>query len=297
MEGAQLEVDSMSEVRGCPLCGGPPAPWADKRGHTIYECADCGHRFARPLADVDGHVTAVYGDHYFHGGADGYRDYLAEGELLRAHGRRYGELLSRHAAPGSVIDVGAAAGFLLQGLGDAGWRGVGVEPNAAMARHAREELGLDVRALPIERFEATDPVDAAVLVQVLPHVIDPVSVLERVVGWVRPGGLVLIETWNRSSLLARGFGIGWHEYNPPSVLHWFNPQSVRAVVGRLGAAEIATGTPAKYIAVGNAQSALQHAADGSRLWSVAAKALGALPPRWKLRYPAEDLAWQLFRVR
>ena len=83
------------------------------------------------------HVRNVYGDHYFTGGGAGYPDYLADGELLRERGRGYARLIAGATTPGRVLDIGAAAGFVLQGLCDEGWRGAGIEPNAAFWEKAR----------------------------------------------------------------------------------------------------------------------------------------------------------------
>jgi hypothetical protein len=59
-------------------------------------------------------------------------------------------MLKRFTPPGSVLDVGAAAGFLLAGLRQIGWSGSGVEPNDRMAEHARSQLGLNVRTGTLE---------------------------------------------------------------------------------------------------------------------------------------------------
>ena len=93
----------------------------ERHGYWILECAECGHRSAEitPAAD---HVAEQYGDAYFFGGGAGYSDYLAEAGLLRDRGRQYGRLLHRYRAPGRVLDVGSAAGCILQGLGDEGCR-------------------------------------------------------------------------------------------------------------------------------------------------------------------------------
>jgi SAM-dependent methyltransferase len=126
----------------CPLCGGDGVPAFRLGAFSIADCPACGHRFVANSPDPD-HVAAVYGDAYFFGGGDGYDDYLAESDLLRAQGRRYGEILSAHRTPGRVLDVGSAAGFLQAGLEEAGWTSTGLEPNATMVAHARERLGLD----------------------------------------------------------------------------------------------------------------------------------------------------------
>ena len=82
--------------------------------HWIRECELCGHRYAK-LEPHEDHIELVYADDYFMGDGAGYPDYLAQGGLLVSHGKRYARLLSRHMGPGSVLDVGAAAGFILKG--------------------------------------------------------------------------------------------------------------------------------------------------------------------------------------
>ncbi|MGH9337108.1 MAG: class I SAM-dependent methyltransferase, partial [Vicinamibacteria bacterium] len=137
--------------RACPLCGGPSERLFETHGYWVSACAECCHRFTEVEHGPD-HVERTYGDDYFHGGGAGYPDYLAEGAILRAHGRRYGELLTRFLPAGSLLDVGSAAGFLLAGFNEAGLRGRGIEPNASMAAYAREKLGLCVFTGTLEEY-------------------------------------------------------------------------------------------------------------------------------------------------
>ncbi len=193
----------------CALCGGSVTRWQRIDGWDVDECQACGHRQAALIQQTDAHRHAddVYGDAYFTEGGAGYTDYHAEAELLRRRGARYGRILARHAAPGRLLDVGAAAGYLLDGLTSVGWSGIGLEPNDAMAAHARQR-GVDVRtgladeatlsALSI----AEGSLDAVTMIQVIAHVLQPVEALEALTRRLRPGGLLLVETWDRGSLTA-----------------------------------------------------------------------------------------------
>ena len=78
----------------------------------------------------------------------------------------------------------------------------------------------------LENLPVDDEYDAVSMIQVLPHFIDPKRAMAVVTKVLKPGGLLLIETWNRDSWTARLFGKNWHEYSPPSVLHWFDPRGV-----------------------------------------------------------------------
>src|SRR5258706_320359 len=117
----------------CAICGGESRHLFSKHGFGIRGCRSCAHQFAEIEPDAS-HAARVYGDDYFFGRTAGYNDYLSEARLLREHGNRYARLLASHRAPGRVLDVGAAAGFVLEGLLDDGWTGAAVEPNERMAR-------------------------------------------------------------------------------------------------------------------------------------------------------------------
>jgi SAM-dependent methyltransferase len=274
----------------CQICGGTMRPLFLKEGYQIFGCTGCGHRSA-DLGDPLGHVERVYDDEYFTGGGAGYSDYLAEQEILRHHGRRYGKLLQKHMPVGDVLDVGAAAGFVLQGLVDAGWNGRGLEPNPQMSDHARTRLNLRVDTGSLESFQTGERFDLVTMIQVVAHFTDLRKSFQVASEITRPGGFWLIETWNRESWTARIFGRNWHEYSPPSVVHWFTPTTLRDLAARFGFREVARGRPAKWLNGAHALSLLQYKL-GGRLLSRAGK---LIPRNLPLPYPGDDLFWMLFR--
>lgn len=281
-------------ARDCQICDGPMRPLFLKDSYWILGCDECGHRSA-DLGDLSGHVERVYGDDYFTGGGAGYSDYLAEREILRCHGQRYGRLLRRYMQPGAVLDVGAAAGFVLQGLVDAGWRGRGVEPNPTMSEHARSRLGLSVETGSLESFQTGERFDLVAMIQVVAHFVDLRESLRSASGLTRPGGFWLIETWNRESSTARIFGRHWHEYSPPSVVHWLTPTTLRRLAARLGFREIARGRSAKWLNGAHAMSLLQYKLGDSLPGRCLAGAVRLLPRNLPLPYPGDDLFWMLLR--
>ena len=272
----------------CQICNGPMHPLFLKQGYWICGCADCGHQTA-DLGDLTGHVERVYGDEYFTGGGAGYSDYLAEQEILIRHGRRYGRLLRNYMPAGTVLDVGAAAGFILQGMIDEGWNGMGIEPNPWMSDHARNRR-LRVETGSLETFATAERFDLVTLIQVIAHFPDLRKALRAASGITRPGGFWLIETWNRESWTARVFGRHWHEYSPPSAVHWLTPATLRDLAGQFGFREIARGRPAKWLNGAHAISLLSYTLGRSMPGRLAAAA-GKIP----LPYPADDLFWALFQ--
>ncbi len=267
----------------CEICGGQTRRLFAKFGHDILGCA-CGHRFVALPAD-ERHVARVYADGYFEGGGQGYPDYLRQESLVTQQGRHYARLLARFMPPGEVLDVGAAAGFILRGLIEGGWRGVGLEPNDRMAARARES-GLDVRTGTLESLHDARRFDLVSMIQVIAHFFDLRAALAAARDATRPGGYWLIETWNQESRFARLQGRHWHEYCPPSSLHFFSPGSLAALAGQFGFERVAHGRPPKKINLKHAGTFASHAFLG--------RSLDWLPDR-DVPYPSYDLMWALFR--
>ncbi len=205
----------------CPICNSVDVAHAfEAYGHPILDCLVCEHRFS-VVPHNPYHVETVYGDDYFTKGGAGYANYLSEEMSLRDRGRYYARKLARLTAPGRILDVGCAAGFILNGFVQEGWKGVGLEPNITIGAYGRDQLGLDIRHGTLETFKDADQFTAVSMIQVAAHFRDPVPAFVKARRLLMDGGLLLVETWDRHSIIARLLGKHWHEYSPPSVLHWF----------------------------------------------------------------------------
>lgn len=277
----------------CPICSGETTQLFQKYGYWIRSCKNCHHRFAE-INPEEGHVKKVYCDHYFNGGKDGYPDYLAEADLLRAHGRQYGELLRKFTKPGLMLDVGCAAGFIMQGFEDAGWSTEGTEPNEHMAEYARQQ-GLKVFTNTLENFQVTKQYDLVVMIQVLPHFYDLKRALEKAASITKPGGYWLIETWNRDSVTAKLIGQRWHEYSPPSVLHWFSASSLDQITSHYGFFEIDHGRPIKKLNVGHASAIIANKFEKKSHGNVISSILAIIPNQFVVPYLCDDIFWVLYQ--
>ena len=263
-------------------------------GYEFRKCRSCGHEFV-PLGDCK--LGEEYGDAYFSGGGAGYADFLGEAELKQQHGRRYAAILTRHMTPGRVLDVGAAAGFVLAGLSQAGWSGIGVEPNHSMVTFARERFGLRVFEGWMEAFSSPEWFDLVTMIQVVGHFFDVERAFRAAAEATRSGGYWLIETWNRDSVTARVLGRHWHEYSPPSVRHIFSIRGLDGYVERYGFSPIARGRPKKFIPAKHLKAFLTYKSRESVLSRSMLRAVNLLSDEAVLWYPAEDLFWSLYRKK
>ncbi len=272
----------------CPLCQAESKTAFETKGFALRDCLKCDHRFTAMTADEQ-HVADIYDDSYFNGGGAGYSNYLAEAEMLRNRGRMYAEKLEKYAPEkGAMLDVGAAAGFILQGFIDNGWHGKGLEPNAQIAAGGREKYNLDIRQGSLESFATGEKFDLISMIQVAAHFYAPARAFQKARDLLNENGLLLIETWNRASISARIFGANWHEYSPPSVLQFYTEKGLTDFLQTVGLQKIASGRPSKKISGAHAKSLLKYRVGDNFL-------LKLIPDKINFPYPSEDLFWAVYR--
>jgi SAM-dependent methyltransferase len=280
-------------VEECPVCEAPTVLRFTMGDAPIRECRSCGHGFADYQAD-ERHLSTVYGDDYFSAVGPGYPDYLSESDLLQRHGRRYGAILRRYAPHGRVLDVGSAAGFIAAGMRDTGLVVAGLEPNGSMARYACEILGLPTLNDCLENLGSVAAFDVVSMIQVVAHFVDPRRAFASAARVTRPGGYWLIEGWKTDSLVVRLLGKRWHDYNPPSVLHYFTMKSLDLLASEFGFLRVATGRPRKLISAAHAAGLFEFLGPRSSMFRVAAKMTRRIPRRLVLPYPGDDIFWAIY---
>lgn len=288
----------------CPICNGSSSHWRAVGQLPIYRCDNCAHCF-HPVEDETSHTSNVYGDHYFKGSSEGYQDYVAEELIQRRSAAYYVDLVQhRCSQPGSVLDFGAACGFFGHQFQLSGWKCLGVEPNKRMREIAADRFQVNLFAsleALVESLESNQtvqgPFQLATMIQVISHLPNPRATLRTVNNILDNRGLLLIETWDRASWIARLCGKHWHEWNPPSVLHWFTRASLRKLIEDEGFEVIAQGLPKKRIQVGRAFHMLRHSWQGSTLANLLTAPLRLVPQQLAVPYLLGDAFWILARKR
>jgi len=245
--------------------------------------------------DPIGHLSSIYSDAYFFEGKDGYPNYLEEREILINHGISYAKLISKYNKAGKILDVGCAAGFILSGFQMNNWECYGIEPNRTMAEYGRNELKLNIEVGNLESYRSNEQFDLITLIQVIGHFYDIDAALKNVSEFLKPGGLVLVESWNRSSIVAKVFGKNWHEYSPPSVIHWFSDETLIDLFRQYNLKFLEKGFPKKQI---NLKHALSLVDSKTPRFPGKNKIFGFMSDKFgkmKIYYPPLDLKWYIFQ--
>jgi SAM-dependent methyltransferase len=257
----------------CPVCGSddaeprwrsPDRAFGVPGVFTVARCASCGLLYQRPRVRDDA-LAACYPDDYprhqepaprvpLKGSASrqravrralasglGYRG-LADVRASALERLRARLLLSRlrwscppWCGEGRYLDVGCGSGGSLGVARALGWRfvaGIEVDTDAA-GKAGRFADVLHVGDVPSAPFEPGS-FDLVTAFHVLEHLPDPVGAVRRMLTWLAPGGLVILEVPNAGGLGARLFGRAWSGLELPRHLWQFTPSTLDAVVRQAG---------------------------------------------------------------
>ncbi|UMY66359.1 MULTISPECIES: class I SAM-dependent methyltransferase [unclassified Flavobacterium] len=135
-------------------------------------------------------------------------------------------LISRFAAKGKLLDIGAGTGDFLATALAQGWDVTGFEPNAKAAAIAQAKgvsLTNTTSALPDGTFSAIT------MWHVLEHVPDPKAQLDELYRLLQPGGFAFVAVPNFKSYDASYYGTFWAAYDVPRHLWHFSQTAIRAL--------------------------------------------------------------------
>jgi SAM-dependent methyltransferase len=111
-----------------------------------------------------------------------------------------------------------------------GWKVTGIEVDEAAAAKARRYTHeIHVGDVLTARY-ASAAFDVVTASHVLEHLPDPVAAIHRMLDWLAPDGLLIVEVPNAGGLGARVFGKAWSGLELPRHLCQFSPETLTQAV-------------------------------------------------------------------
>ncbi len=147
----------------------------------------------------------------------------------------------------------------------------------------------------LENFESDEKFDLINLIQVIGHFIDLDKAVLKLEELIKERGFILVESWNMKSGIAQLMGKNWHEYSPPSVIHWFSDKTLIDLFRSYRFELISKGFPPKKINVRHALSLIEEKTFNFIFKKKFFKLLNYLFGKYNMNYPPLDLKWHLFR--
>ncbi len=234
------------EKTNCPWCDSEDVYFfTHKNKCDLYSCRSCGLLFVFPVSDS----SAVYSAEYFSGAQNGfgYVDYDTDKEPMIPTFEKYLDLISsnlsfppsrqleqKNAKKYTFLDVGAATGFFMKLAEKRGFETVGVELSDFAAQKGRRE-GLQIVTGDLESAHFSDKhFDVVTLCDVLEHVPYPHEFILENARVLKDGGLLVVNTPDVESRVARILGPRWHLIVPPEHLHYFSPRNLGTYLEKNG---------------------------------------------------------------
>ena len=137
--------------------------------------------------------------------------------------------------PRRLFDAGCGDGAFLYRMRLRGWRGSGIDFDAAAVAAGKERYGLDLLEGDFLSTEIKErDFDAVTMSHVIEHVPDPVATIRKCRDLLRPGGRLVVTTPNARGLGYARFGAAWRGLEPPRHLQIFSPLTLAECSRRAG---------------------------------------------------------------
>jgi 2-polyprenyl-3-methyl-5-hydroxy-6-metoxy-1,4-benzoquinol methylase len=192
-------------------------------------------------------LSKLYDKEYYRTGQEshsarwaGSGDYIAdESRLLKAFDEHMADA-ERYHRPGRLLELGCAAGFLLEAARRRGWSVTGLDISDFATQHARERFGLDARVQTVAaaRFDP-GAFDVIAAFEYIEHVEDPVSTLRAIRPWLRSDGLLVLTTPNAGGWQARRHPDRFIGFQESTHLAYFTPATMRRLLRDTGFTPVA----------------------------------------------------------
>lgn len=201
--------------------GFAPAESVDVSTWIISRCRGCTAEYARPRPTVRD-ITDFYATQLRPNEWEQTHFVEISEDEQKGWARFARKLTALRGSPGSMLEIGCAAGWLLKGARDEGWDIAGLEASPKFQRYATEVLDLPVHLDTIDalREEAYPAYDVVVMTDVMEHLQDPVRDLRAIRPHVKPGGYLVIATCDIGSVVARWYGLAWRQVVPSHTIYW-----------------------------------------------------------------------------
>lgn len=213
----------------CAVCN--QNSWA-KLYDSLVRCQNCGFIRARDKYH-NLNPKKLYGPRYFFG--IDYFDYQRE---LPALTKNFSDRLKRileFKKDGWLLEIGCAYGYFLQ-LAEEYFQTTGIDLNPEITKRAKESTKkskittgdfLKIK-FPQSSF------DVVCLFDTIEHLKRPDRYLEKIYSLLKPGGIIVIETGDIKSPLARLQGKKWRLITPPTHLSYFSQKSLSSLLYKKG---------------------------------------------------------------
>ena len=233
---------SALEYPACPLCGSERRElrFRLREPYNIARCLVCRFHYLYPRLAESAICEVYQQSSYYEGGSCGYADTSytdQEGALRATFKRLLSNLCTRGLTGGDLLEVGCGYGYLLDEARAHFDRRVGTDFSGEAAATARA-TGAEVFVGGIEKVPCGSRFDCVLAIQVIEHVYEPLSFVERLASYTKPGGHIVLATPDIGGVLRKTMGRRWPSFKTPEHVAYFDSPILSAVMHRAGLKDV-----------------------------------------------------------
>ena len=225
----------------CILCGENRFRAIHRKNDWTYlRCLSCGLVSISPKPSPDEVL-------------DSYREYLPrQAEQIEDWAKTMAPVIARsvnlikvrmNGKAGKLLDIGSGYGFFLSAMQLEGWEVEGIEISATGRDYGEKKWGMKIHSSPLEELNLPEKsYDAVTLFYVIEHIPDPMAIIKRARGILKPGGLLLVR-WPHTTPLIKmmgSFSKGLDLYHTPYHLYDFSHRTMKRLLTQCGFSNVET---------------------------------------------------------
>ena len=208
---------------------------------TVKQCKKCKLIFSDPMPIPDRFEDhyGVPAEEYW---KESHEDWWKIPEYFVLNRTKYVNHIIKLGPESKILDVGAGAGQVMKAFQDEGYDIYGIEPSEPFCRFIIEKMGVKAEKLKNVSIEDAEfpegNFDFINLAVVLEHLYDPSAAINKMIGWLKPEGILYIEVpsskWLYGTLInfiykltGRGMVTNLSPMHPPYHLYEFSEESFR----------------------------------------------------------------------
>ncbi|WP_107039734.1 class I SAM-dependent methyltransferase [Brumimicrobium mesophilum] len=233
----------MNSINSCPVCENNSfKDFLEVKDHMItkekfliVECNSCGFHFTNPIPTPDKIGEYYKSEEYISHSSNkkGMINFLYN-TVREITLKEKVKWIKNETNGKELLDIGSGTGHFLKTVNDAGFVGIGLEPDADAREFAHKNN--HVRSSSQEELYNIDEnsFDVVTMWHVLEHVYDLRKDLKRIEEILKSNGKFFIAVPNMSSYDARYYKEDWAAYDVPRHLYHFTERDISKLLAEFG---------------------------------------------------------------
>ncbi len=202
----------------------------EESGYTGRRCCHCGLIYVSPRPTIN-EIQELYKDNK----ADKSAEVHMENELFkRLHARHNLRIITSFVEGGTILDIGAGAGYFLDEARKQGFNPYAIELNHIQADYIRNTMKIpcEESSLHCSSFSDTD-FDVIYHCDVISHFFDPIFAFKEINEKMKEGSFLVFETGNLGEVAPKYFKL-YRRFSYPDHLFFFSTDNLKDLCEKSG---------------------------------------------------------------